>query len=499
MVSSRPEDGAAADASDREGDEAAGGTSGRAVSDGATTDEAATGENPDGVDDLPPGPDGIPVLGNTLQLVRDPFAFYERLREEFDADVVTYTVAGDRGYMLTAPADIERVLVTEAPDFEKGRVMEENLGTVIPNGLVVTGGEQWQADRNLLQPLFYRERIERYAETMTAASERVAESWPPDRPVAVDESMRTLTLDVLAKTLLDLDVSDRRDRIARDTEALLASFDTSSLSAFLPMWVPTPRNRRAKGALSDFHDLVDDLIAERRAETTGNDPSALEDRDDLLSLMLTAEYEDGSSMSDETVRDQLMTFLVAGHETTSLALTYALFLLAHHPERQASLQAELDEQLGGDSPTPADLFDLPYLDDVLTEALRLYPPAFVVFRESTTPKVFQGYRIPEGALLSLPQWNVHRDGRWYDEPESFRPERWTDEFEDALPDYAYYPFGGGPRTCIGNRFATMEAKLALATLCQRFRFEPVTEPPLSLRMMVTLQPEDAVEVRPVER
>ncbi len=456
---------------------------------GADPRAAAAGTAPG----RPPGPDGLPVLGNTLDLVRDPFAFYERLREDYDADVVTYTVAGDRGYMLTAPEDIERVLVTEAPDFGKGRIMEENLGQVIPNGLVVTEGEQWGADRTLLQPLFYRERIEGYADTMTAAAARLADGWTDSQPVVADEAMRTLTLDVLAKTLLDLDVSERRDRIARDTEAILAQFETSSLSAFLPQWVPTPRHLRGRRGLSDFHDLVDELIAERRAAPD------LDEREDLLSLMLTAEYEDGSRMDEATVRDQLMTFLVAGHETTSLALTYCLFLLANNPERQARLHEELADELGGEDPTAADLFGLDYLDDVFTEALRLYPPAFVVFRESEAPKTFQGYDVPEGSLLSLPQWNVHRDDRWYDEPEAFRPERWTDDFEADLPDYAYYPFGGGPRACIGNRFATMEAKLALATMCQRYRFEPVTEPPLDLTMMITLQPTDPVRVRPVER
>jgi cytochrome P450 len=454
-----------------------------------------TGGGPDGTRDGaagPPGPDGLPVLGSTLSLVRDPFAFYERLREDYDADLVTYTIAGDRGYMLTAPEDIERVLVTEAPDFRKGRIMEENLGKIIPDGLVVTEGEQWQADRSLLQPMFYRERIESYAASMTDASGAIAAEWTPGEPVRVDEAMRTLTLDVLAETLLDIDVSDRRDRIARDTETLLAQFDTGSLSAFLPLWVPTPRNLRGRRALADFHDLVDDIIAERRRAAD------LTERDDLCSLMLTAEYDDGSSMDTETIRDQLMTFLVAGHETTSLALTYTLYLLAHDPDRQARLHAELDAVLGDEAPTAEALFDLDYLDDVFTEALRLYPPAFVVFRESTAPKTFQGYEVPEGSLLSLPQWNVHRDERWYDEPEAFRPERWTDAFEEALPDYAYYPFGGGPRGCIGNRFATMEAKLALATMCQRYRFEPVTDS-LDLSMRITLQPDHPVEVRPVAR
>ena len=456
--------------------------------------------------DTPPGPDELPLVGSTLDFLRDPVAFYEGLHDAYDGDVVTYTIAGDRGYLLTDPADIERVLVTEAADVRKGTVIEENLGRLVANGLVVTEGEQWQADRTLLQPMFYRERIEGYADTMTAYSARVAEGWTPGEPVVVDEALRTLTLEVLAKTLLDIDVGDRRERIAADTDAMFARFEPS-LSALLPLWVPTPRNRRAKRGLADFYDLVDELIAERRAayhledggdRGDGGDTTALDERDDLLSLMLTATYDDGTRMDEETVRDQLVTFLVAGHETTSLALTYALFLLAIHPEKQAKLHAELDEVLGGTDPTAADLFELDYLDSVVNEALRLYPPAFTIFRQTNEPKTFQGYEVPEDAILSMPQWVVHRDSRWYDDPDSFRPERWTDAFEAQLPEFAYYPFGGGPRSCIGNRFATMEAKLALATLCRCFRFEPVTEE-LDLTVTITLQPSDGVALRPIER
>jgi len=182
-----------------------------------------------------------------------------------------------------------------------------------------------------------------------------------------------------------------------------------------------------------------------------------------------------------------MTFLFAGHETTALTLTYAIFLLATNPEKQARVHEELDA-LGGGPPTAADLSDLPYLERVIQEALRLYPPAFVVFREPTTDVELGGYTIPAGSTLSLPQWNVHRDSRWYDDPEQFRPERWTEAMEEELPEYAYFPFGGGPRHCIGMRFATMEARLILATLCQRFAFEPVTEPRWTSRCRLPCSP-----------
>jgi len=264
------------------------------------------------------------------------------------------------------------------------------------------------------------------------------------------------------------------------------------VSAYVPLAVPTPTNRRFRSARVDFEATLDDIIAERQAEAAAK----REARDDVLSLLLSLDEE---TMNRERLGHQLLTFLVAGHDTTALTLTYAWFLLGHHPDVQGQLHAELDETLGTEEPTPEDLFELPYLDDVLTETLRLYPPAFTTFRQPTRPVTLGGYDIGPEAQLTIPQWLVHRDERWYDDPDAFRPERWTDEFEATLPDYAYYPFGGGPRHCIGMRFARMEAKLALATLAGRYRFESVTEPPLDLAMRITLSPTDPVEMRVHER
>lgn len=440
--------------------------------------------------ETPPGPRGVPLVGNTFQFIRDPFAFYERCREEYDGDVIHYRIAGENGYMLTHPDDVQTVLVERNRDFVKGSVVEQSLGRIIPKGLITTGGEEWERDRNLIQPAFYRERIETHAPMMTEYASGFADGLPTGEPVRIDDVLKGLTLDVLAKTLLDVDVRDKQTAIGHASETIAERFDSSGLSAYLPLWVPTPANLRCKRAVQDFFDAVDEIIAERKEDDT--------DRDDLLSLLLETEYEDGTTMSTQRVREQMMTFLFAGHETTALTLTYAVFLLATNPEKQARVHEELDS-LGAGTPAADDLSDLPYLEHVIQEALRLYPPAFVLFREPTTDVELGGYTIPEGSTLSLPQWNVHRDERWYDDPEQFRPERWTDGLEEELPEYAYYPFGGGPRHCIGMRFATMEARLILATLCQRFEFEPVTEPPLDLSMQITLQPSDGIDVIPKAR
>jgi len=432
-----------------------------------------------------PGPDGLPLVGNTLAFLRDPVGFYDRCGS-YESDVVAYSVGGTDGLMLKHPDDVERVLVEDASDFRRGELIQDSLGKLADDGLFLAEGEKWRRERTALQPAFYRDRIETYAEMMVTYAGARADDWADGETVQVTEQMRTLTLEILAKTLLDVDIRGRESTIGEAASAITDHFDSGSVSAFLPLWVPTPANRRAQRALEEFEETIADLVESRRA--------ADEDPGDLLSILLGVEFEDGSGLSETDVRDHLFTFLVAGHETTALTLSYALFLLANHPDRQATLAAELDEVLDGAAPTAADLFELDYLGNVVDEALRLYPPAYNIFREPTRDVTIRGYDVPAGTTLSLPQWVVHRDGRWYDEPDSFRPERWTGGLREDLPDYAYFPFGGGPRHCIGMRFALMEAQLVLAVLAQRFRFEPGTEPPLDLTMQITLQPETPIEV-----
>ncbi|WP_254279128.1 cytochrome P450 [Haloarcula marina] len=441
--------------------------------------------------ETPPRLGRLPVVHNTVSMLRDPLGFYDAVGE-VDADVVGYNVAGTTGYFVTHPDLVERILVTDATDYEKGQLLRDSLGEFIGEGLFLLEGEEWKQQRTALQPAFYRERIATYGDSMTAFAHETADEWADGERVDLLPAMRTYTLRVLGKTLLDVDI----DRTAESLEPLLSALrerlDPRTLSAYLPLWVPTPTNRRVRESRAAFEATLDDIIAERQGEAERH----REARDDVLSLLLSL---DESTMDRERLGHQLLTFLVAGHDTTALTLTYAWFLLANNPDAQRRLQAELDATLGGADPTPADLFELPYLDDVLTETLRLYPPAFTTFRQPTRPVTLGGYDIEPDAQLTIPQWLVHRDERWYDDPDAFRPERWTDAFESDLPDYAYYPFGGGPRHCIGMRFARMEAKLALATIAQRYRFEAVTEPPLELAMRITLSPTEPVVVRVHER
>jgi len=450
-----------------------------------------------------PGPDGLPLAGNTVAFLRDPVGFYERCAA-YDSDVVRFSIGGDEGFMLTDPADIERVLVTDDSEFTRASITQDALGQVADGGLFLLEGEEWQRHRSALQPSFYRERIETYAAMIARFADERADRWATgveagEATVAVSEEMRSLTLETLAKTLLDVDIRERESAIRDAASAISERFDAGSVSAYLPLWVPTPANRRCKRAVAAFDEAIADMVETRR-ETDG-------EFDDLLSILLSLDLAgaDGTegadsdgSLSEQEIRDHLFTFLFAGHETTALTLSYATVLLATHPDTQARLHDELAETVDG-RPGAADLFELDYLDRVVDEALRLYPPAYTVFREPTRDVTFQGYRVPAGSVVSLPQWVVHRDERWFEDPDSFRPDRWaadgeTDGFAGDRPEYAHFPFGGGPRHCIGMRFALLEVKLVLATLVRRFRFEPVTEPPLELSMQITLQPADPLEV-----
>jgi cytochrome P450 len=432
----------------------------------------------------PPGPDGLPLLGNTLALVRDPVGFYEDVAAH-DADVVRYSVAGTEGHVLKHPDHVERVLVEEPDRYWKGEVANRSVGSIVEgDGLLLAEGDVWRRQRTLLQPAFYRERVEAYADAMVTASEATVDRWGDGDVVSARDAMQQLTLEVLADTLFGVDLDEEGAAVGEAAAAILHRFDAGSLSAYLPAWVPTPRNRRFRRAIDDLDRVVDQLVAERRGDTDG--------REDLLSLLLAAE-EDGETLDDAEVRANMVTFLVAGHETTSLALTYTLYLLATHPGEARRLREELAEFDG--APAPFELPELEHLDRVLREAMRLYPPVYTLFREPKEPVTFEGYELPAGTNLSMPQFIVHRDERFYDDPLQFRPDRWQGGLAEELPDYAYYPFGGGPRHCIGMRFARMEAKLALATLVPRVDLEPVAEDPLDPQMAVTLQPGGPVRMR----
>ncbi|MFB6148320.1 MAG: cytochrome P450 [Halobacteriales archaeon] len=435
--------------------------------------------------ELPPGPRGLPVVGNTHQLMWDPRSFYATLAEY--GDVVRYQVAGNQFCTLLHPDYIERVLLHDHEKFRKWQFEEVGV-EFASEGLFLTDGEQWERQRTLLQEAFTVDRIQSYGSAAVEYTRQQVGSWNEGERIALNEAARELTLRILTDSLFNIDIDDGRrgDVIQSFTAALNRRGSTRQPSAFLPDWVPTPANRRYKAAKSDLEAMLEELIATRR-ETGGN-------ADDLLSILITAE-DNGTTLTEREIRDQLITFLFAGHETTALALAYTWLLLSIHPGKQQKLREELDRVLGDDDPTMVDLPALEYTEQVIKESLRLYPPAYVIFREAAEDIRIGGYRIPAGTKVTLPQFHVHMDDRFYDTPDAFRPERWTDDRTADRPEYAYFPFGGGPRHCIGMRFAMMELKTMIATMAQRVDFELCSDPEPSVRMAATLRPASDIEMR----
>lgn len=457
-----------------------------------------------------PEPDGLPILGNTHQYLRDPRSFHERHARDL-GDVVRVRLAGGSFHYVTHPDDIQRVLVGDQDRFRKASQVTAAGGGFLTDGMFLATGEQWRRARTLAQPAFYRERVERYGRHAVDATREATTDWADGDRVDLGPVTKRITLDVLVRALFDRDLDDAFGRTVADAARAVNDYlDAGSLRTVLPLpdWVPTPAKRRFQRARTDFDDAVDDLLDAREAaadDGTDDGAPAFDDIDDpdLLDLLLAANRaaDADDRLSRAELRDNLVTFLFAGHETTALALSYAGHLLAGAPDAADRLAAEVDG-IDGD-PTVEDLPALPYTEAVVKESMRRYPPLYTLFREPLEPVVIGGHRVPEGATLVLPQRIVHTDSRWWDDPRTFRPERWLDgdgEVADTgagsaavdRPEYAYFPFGGGPRHCIGARFAMLEARLALATLARRFRF---TDPgSVTPSLAVTLQPADPVEV-----
>jgi cytochrome P450 len=399
-------------------------------------------------------------------------------------DLSSFRFGPKRLFLATHPDLIEQVLVTDAKHYIKhfgARMYKPVLG----NGLVTSEGDFWLRQRKLSQPAFLKSRVHGYAPMMGELTRQMLAKWRPGERVDVHFEFSGLTSAIALKTLFGLeDDKDREPFVA----ALRAAFFNLSAKfrslVRVPLWVPTARNIRLKRAIAHLNRVVDGYIAQGRARTTPGD--------DLLSRLVNATDDDGTKMTDRQLRDEAMTLYLAGHETTALTLSWSWVLLARHPKVEEKLLAEWSRVLGGRSPTPDDLPNLPYTDAVISEAMRVYPPVYLIGREATRDLELGGYRVKSGTTIFMSQWVSHRDPRWFPDPEEFRPERWEDGLAKRLPKYAYYPFGGGPRVCIGNTFALMEAAILLATVGQRYRFTLSDDAVIATNPEITLLPAHGV-------
>jgi len=433
---------------------------------------------------FPPGPPSRLRHWSAGPLGNDPLGFFTALTRKY-GDVAGLQLLNFRTIYINHPDLIEDVLVNHARRYTKGRVLRANR-RVFGEGLLTSEGDFWLRQRRLAQPAFHRARIAAYAATMVEYIQRLLQDWRDGEERDAHQEMMRLTLQIVGKTLFDADVERDAQEVGKSLELLLEIGANFRRAIFVPHWLPTAANFRMKREIAQIEKILYRIISERRR--SGRDAG------DLLSMLLTAQDEDGSRMTDRQLRDETITLFLAGHETTASTLSWTWWLLAQNPAVEAKLHAELDAVLGACAPTLDDLPKLIYTGHVITESLRLYPAAWGLARLTVEEHEIAGYPVTKGMGVAMAQWVVHRDPRWYDAPKEFRPGRWEDDLIKRLPRFAYFPFGGGPRQCIGNTFAVMEATLILATIARKFRLRLVAKHSVTPLASITLRPRHGVRV-----
>ncbi len=427
-----------------------------------------------------PGPRGLPGLGSLLELERDSLAFLTETARRY-GPVSRFRLLHRTVYQLTDPEDIEQVLVKRAADYRKDRFTQD-LSRALGQGLVTSEGEHWKRHRKLAAFAFTPKRIAAQAQTMVDATKRRISHWRAGDSLNVHQEMSRLTLDVVSRTLFRTALDPTDEATVESGMEVLNHFFAETVESVLliPPWLPTPNNLRISRAMARIDEILFRLIARRRSEPVAGE--------DLLGALVHARDEQGVGLSDRELRDECITLFLAGHETTALALAHALYALGTHPDLRRRFHEELSRVLRGNPPDADSARELSLTERIIKEAMRLHPPVWAIGRQPLTAVRLGGHDIPAGAEIVISQWVVHRDPRHFPDPEAFDPDRFLPERVKELPRFAYFPFGGGPRVCIGNHFAMLEAVLLLATIGQRFHLELLPGQRLDFRPSVTLRP-----------
>lgn len=425
-----------------------------------------------------PTADHLPLLGSALEFGRDPFGFLEDAPKKY-GPVFRISIPGLSAICYTDPALAKQSLVERAQKYEKDDRELTQLGELLGDGLLTSRGETWERGREHVQPALYPGQLTRYATEMVDQTRGTIDGWSDGDRLDIYEEATQLTLSIIASTLLGVGRITETEVIADAADAITQRFEPSTIPIEVPLWVPTPTNRRYRRATDELDAVIDELLSRRTASDDSNP--------DLCSRLIAA--RESGALTDSEIRDHLVTMLFAGHETTAIALTYTVGLLATHPEIQ---QQVIQEVRAPDRITPQT--DLPLTNRVIQESLRLYPPTYALFRQTTAEDTAAGYRIPAGERVVISQWSIHRSSQYYTDPLEFRPDRWQPERADGRHEFAYFPFGGGERQCIGRRFALLELRLTLATMLRSVRFESVPETELSPTPALTSRPEGPVWV-----
>ncbi|HXU49298.1 MAG TPA: cytochrome P450 [Candidatus Binatia bacterium] len=435
----------------------------------------------------PPGPKGHFLLGNLAAVSHDWLGFYSRCAKDY-GDIVHLRYLHIPICLLMHPRDIEYVLVTNPGNFTKSadyRALARALG----KGLLTNEGKSWQHQRSLIQPAFRRDNILSYAPVMTRIASRSLASWSDGQSRNVHEDMMAMTLEIVAQCLFGAEVSGIAERVGNAMQVVTDRFITDASQALLlPFQLPNFLAPARQRAIRDLNTIIDEIIRERRASK--------QPRADLLGTLLDVRDADGRPMSDTQLRDEVMTLFLAGHETTAIALSWTCYLLAKNPQVEAMLVEELRDVLGGREPMVEDIPRLRYTEMILKESMRLYPAVWGIGRRAIRDCEIGGYRVAAGTNIFIFQALTQRDPRFFANPDEFNPERWREDpvRSGKIPRFAYFPFGGGPRVCVGASFAMIEATLLLATIQQKFHLALVPGHPVEPVPSVTLRPKHGIRV-----
>lgn len=440
---------------------------------------------------------GLPLVGLLPAIRRDLLGTFEKAATL--GDVVRLPFPGRIGYLVVHPTDLKRIFVDNHKNYAKQTRGYRMLRLALGEGLVTSEGSHWRRQRRIAQPAFHHQRIAAFADVMTDATLKMLDRWDAlgaGSVVEMDEAMMQVTLEIVGRCLMSTDLSDESGVVGQAISTVLEDTVSRVQNPFtLPLDVPTPGNVRYRRALAHLDEVVYGIIRERQ-QMKGERPP------DLLTMFMEAvDEETGERMTEKHLRDEVLTMVSAGHETTANALTWTFYLLSKHPAAVTKLRAELDEVLGDRPPKFEDLPSLRYTGAVVKESMRMRPPVWMVARSAIEEDEVGGVRIEKGSMVFLSPWITQRDSRWFENPQRFDPERFLDPAFEELPKYAYFPFAGGPRVCIGNNFALMEATLLLACIVQRFDLTMVPRHPVVPNPTVTLRPKYGMPmvVEPVNR
>jgi cytochrome P450 len=431
---------------------------------------------------IPKAPKGEPLFGHMRLFANNSLAMVTESAQY--GDLVQYQFGPFPFYIVNHPDLVAEVLVRDADSYQKTTATKRVMYPAVGQGLFTNEGDSWKRQRKLAQPAFHTRRIANYAGVMVEFAQQAMQQWRDGQVINVEHEMSALTMKIISKTMFDSYLTGDDAQIEQAVKVVLGTVD-KRLNRLLPYpeWLPTRSNREFKQAIRELDSIIHGFIDQRRQFVD------LQDRGDLLSMLMAAQDEEtGIGMTDKQLRDESVTVFGAGHETTSAALTWTWYLLSQHPEVEQKLHAELDAVLGGRAPTFADLPNLPYTEMVLKESMRLYPPAWTTTREVALNTTLGGFPMAKGRIILVNIYGIHHDARFFEDPWAFLPERFSAENEKSIPKYAYFPFGGGPRVCIGNSFAMMEGRLILASMAQRFEFDLPTDQPVEPMRMFTLRP-----------